>query len=76
MQLSSTDVYSSVLSMLLRAGASSECNNDPRLAHSMRERVALVDEILVWKSKDLHNTGKLFLFVFARKDKKSGVELG
>jgi hypothetical protein len=36
----------------------------------------LVGEILVWKSKDLHDTGKLFLFVLARKDWKSGLELG
>jgi hypothetical protein len=36
----------------------------------------LVNEILVWKSKNLHNTSKLFLFVFTREDRKSSVELG
>ena len=37
---------------------------------------APLDDLSGWWTKDLHDAGKLFLFVFSRKDGVSGVELG
>lgn len=47
-------------------------DSDSWLSHGIKEELlarALFDQVLLWRTKDLHDTGKLLLFVLSGKDR-------
>ena len=66
----------------LRAWSSSASlgrNCDAGLAHGIKEQflpAALLNQVLLWRPEDFHDTCKLFLFIFAREDRIACQKLG